>query len=122
MAAKVAAKVGPIGPLQSLPGTGGPEFFKVADKLGWQGSYTPEDFCSAYEVSKAVNNPVLVRNLPAEATSAQVELAAKAFGKASEKQLGTCTCSVNDSASALRDSEKAASVVGLDNNDCPNSP
>lgn len=81
MAAKVA-KAGPIGPLQALPGTGGPEFFKVADKLGWQGSYTPEDFCSAFEVSKAVNNPVLVRNLPAETTTAQVENAAKTFGKA----------------------------------------
>jgi hypothetical protein len=81
MAAAVA-KAGPIGPMQALPGTGGPEFFKVADKMGWQGSYTPEDFCSAYEVSKAVNNPVLVRSLPADVTTAQVELAAKAFGKA----------------------------------------
>lgn len=80
MAAKTA-KPGPIGPLQGLPGTGGPEFFKVAEKLGWQGSYTPEDFCSAYEVSKAVNNPVLVRNLPADATSEQVESAVKKFGK-----------------------------------------
>lgn len=103
MAAAVA-KAGPIGPMQALPGTGGPEFFKVADKMGWQGSYTPEDFCSAYEVSKAVNNPVLVRSLPADITTAQVELAAKAFGKVRMRQ--------NDQGTRLIEAMHVVCMVG----------
>jgi len=77
------SKPRPLGPMQSVPGTGGSEFFKLGDKIGWQASYTPEDMCAAWEVELAANNPVLILGLQEQVTQAQEEAAAKSYGKAS---------------------------------------
>ena len=60
----VALKPGAkAGALHKLAGTG-PEAYAVGYKSGWQGTYTPQENSYALVVAEAVNNPVLVLDLP----------------------------------------------------------
>ena len=71
-------------PMTSLTGTGGPDFFRTLNLMGWQKDWTssmPVYGNQAHVVANAVPNPVLLTGLKVGVTKEEVEAATRPFGE-----------------------------------------
>ena len=72
-------------PMTSLTGTGGPDYFRTLNLMGWQKDWTsstPVYGNHPHVVANDVPNPVLISGLKPGASREEVEAAARPFGEA----------------------------------------